>query len=74
MGGMGSDTGEDISQPRLRIDVIHLCADDKTVHGRCTMSAAIGAAEEPRFSSQGYSSQPSLGGIVGQAHTPILEE
>jgi hypothetical protein len=50
---MGGDTEEDISQPSLRIDAIHLRRDDETVHGCCTLSAAIGPAEEPRFSSQG---------------------
>ena len=53
MGGMGGDTGEDISQPSLWIDAIDLGGDNKTVHGGCTLSAAIGPAEEPRFSSQG---------------------
>jgi len=49
---VGGDTGEDISQPSLRIDAIHLACDDETIHGGCTLSAAIGPAEEPRFSSQ----------------------
>jgi hypothetical protein len=50
---MGGDTGENIGQPSLRIDAIHFRGDDKTVHGGCTLSAAIGPTEEPRFSSQG---------------------
>jgi hypothetical protein len=54
VGGMGAETGENISQPSLRIDAIHLGRDNKTVHGGCTLSAAIGSAKEPRFSSQGH--------------------
>jgi hypothetical protein len=51
MSGMAGDTEEDIGQPSPRIDAIHLRRDDETVHGRCALPAAIGPAEEPRFSS-----------------------
>jgi hypothetical protein len=44
---MGGDTGEDVSQPSLRIDAIHFASDDKTVHGRGALPAAIRPTEQP---------------------------
>ena len=52
MSGMGGDTGEHVRQPGLWIDAIHLGRDDEAVHRRSALPAAIGPAEEPRFSSQ----------------------
>lgn len=71
---MGGDAGEDIGQPSLRIDAVHLGCDDQAVHGSGALSAAIRPAKQPRLSAQGDSPQPSLGGIVGQAYAPILKE
>jgi hypothetical protein len=50
---MSCDTGEDVGEPGLRIDAIHFGRDDETVHGCGALSAAIGPAEQPRFSTQG---------------------
>ncbi len=47
MNRMGSDAGEDIGQPSLGIDSIHLGRDNQAIHGRGAASAAIGSAEEP---------------------------
>ena len=47
MSRMASDAGEDIGQPSLRIDSIHLGRDNQAIHGRGAASAAIGSAEEP---------------------------
>ena len=44
MGRMSCDTGEDVGEPGLRIDAIHLRRDNKTVHGRGALPAAIGCA------------------------------
>src|SRR6478672_5255219 len=74
MGRMGGDAGEDVAQPGLRVDAIHLGGDDQAVHRSGALSAAIGSAKQPRLSSQGDPPQPSLGGIVGQAYAPILKE
>jgi hypothetical protein len=46
MSWMGCNAGEDISQPSLRIDSIHLGRDDQTVHGCGASFAAIGSAED----------------------------
>ena len=74
MGGMGGDAGEDIGQPGLRVDAIHFAGDDNTVHSCGALSAAIRSAKQPRLSAESNPSQPSLGGIVGQAYAPVLKE
>lgn len=47
---MGGDTAEEIGEPGLRIDAVHLCRDDEAVHGCRPLATAIGAAEQPGFS------------------------
>jgi hypothetical protein len=44
---MRGDPGKHVSQPSLRIDIIHLGADDEAVHGGRTLTAAVGPTEEP---------------------------
>ena len=56
MSRMGGDASEDIGQPNLWIDPIHLGRDDQAIHGRGASSAAIGSAEEPRLSLESYAS------------------
>jgi hypothetical protein len=56
MSRMGGDASEDIGQPNLWIDPIHLGRDDQAIHGRGASSAAIGSAEEPRLSPESYAS------------------
>ena len=34
------DTGQNVGQPCLRIDVVHFCRDDDAVHGGSALSAA----------------------------------
>jgi hypothetical protein len=45
MSRMGGDAGEDVGQPGLRIDAVHLGRDDQAIHGRGASSASIGAGE-----------------------------
>ena len=71
---MSGDAREDVGEPGLRIDAIHLRRDNETVHGRGALPAAIGSAEQPRFSSQRDAAQPSFRSIVGQAHASVLKE
>ena len=68
------DTGEDIGEPSLRVDVVHFCGDDKAVHFRRPLSAAVGTCEQPRFSAQGNSAQRALRGVIGQTDPAIVEE
>ena len=44
--GMAGDAREDVGEPRLRIDAVHLGGDDEAVHGRGPPPSAIGAGEE----------------------------
>ena len=53
MSRMSGDAGEDVGEPSLGIDTVHFGRDDETVHRRGAMPAAIGPAEQPRFSAQG---------------------
>ena len=46
---MAGDTGEDVGQPGLGIDVVELSGDDEAVHEGGTVAAAIGAGEQPSF-------------------------
>ena len=52
-------------QPGLRIDAIHLCCDNETVHGRGALSATIRPTEQQCFSFQRDTPQPAFGGVVG---------
>src|SRR5208282_156424 len=45
MRGMGGDAREDIGEPGLGIDAVHLCRDDEAVHVCGTPTSAIGSAE-----------------------------
>ena len=38
---------ENVGEPRLRIDAVHLGGDDEAVHGGGALAAAIGTAEQP---------------------------
>ena len=43
MSRMGGDARENVGEPSLRIDAVHLARDDQAVHGRGALPAAIGA-------------------------------
>jgi hypothetical protein len=60
MSRMRGAAGEDVGQPGLRIDAVHLGCDDQAVHGRGTLAAAIGAAEEPGFATERDTPQAGL--------------
>jgi hypothetical protein len=42
---MIGDSAQDVSQPGLRIDVIHFRRGNEAVHGSSALSAAIAASE-----------------------------
>jgi hypothetical protein len=64
---MGGDAGEHVCKPNLRINAVHLCGNDETIHRRRTLAAAIGPAP-------GNSTRAAFGGIVREADAPVLEE
>ena len=45
------DAGENIGEPGPRVDVVELRGDDEGVHRRGSLTAAVGAGEQPRPSS-----------------------
>lgn len=52
MGRIGGQSGEDVGEPGLRVDIVHLGADDQAVENGRALSAAIGTAEQPGLSSE----------------------
>jgi hypothetical protein len=64
----GRYAGEDIGGPSLRVDAIHLGCDDQAVHGRGPLSATIRAT-----TFEGYASQPSFSGVVGEARAAAFK-
>lgn len=71
---MPGDASQDVCEPSLRIDVIHLGSDDQAVEDRRALTAAIRAAEQPRLAAQGDAAQRALGGVVAEADAAIVEE
>jgi hypothetical protein len=58
------DAGEDVGEPGSRVDVVELCGADQGVHDAGALTASIGAAEQPRFSSEGHAAQGQLGRVI----------
>src|SRR5579859_8284649 len=74
LDGMLGDARENVGEPGLWIDIIHLGRDDQAVHYGGPLAATIGAAEQPGFSPQGDTAYAAFSGIVGQADAAIVEE
>ncbi len=47
MRGIGRDAQEDVGEPRLRIDAVHLGRDDEAVRVSGAPASAVGSAEQP---------------------------
>ena len=43
MRGMRGDAGEDVSQPSLRIDIVHFASDDQAIHGGGSLATSVGS-------------------------------
>jgi hypothetical protein len=71
---MLGDASQDVSEPGLRIDVIHLGGDDQAVKDRRALTATIGSAEQPGLAAQGHAPQRALGGVVAEPDATIVEE
>ena len=72
--GKIGNTGEDVGEPCLGIDVVEATGRDHRQHDGGTVGAALTAGEGPIAPSQGDASQCALGAIVGQADPAIVEE
>ena len=71
---MVGDASEHVGEPGLRIDVVHFRRDDQGVHERGSVTATVGAGEQPGLPAERDTTQGPLGGIVGQADPAVLEE
>lgn len=71
---MGGDASEHIGQPSVGIDVVHLGGDDQAVHGRGSLAAPIGSAEQPGLTAERDAAQRALGGVVAEANSAVVEE
>ena len=74
LDGMAGDTGKDVGQPGLGIDVVELGGNDEAVKDGGTVTSAIRTGEQPGFPAKGDAAQSSFGGIVGQADAAVVEE
>ena len=74
LGRMLGDASEHVGEPGLRIDVVHLRRDDQGVHEGGSVTAAVGAGEQPSLPAEGDAAQGPLGGIVGQTDPAVFEE
>ena len=71
---MVGDASEHVGESGLRIDVVHFPRDDQGVHERGSVTATVGAGEQPGLPAERDTTQGPLGGIVGQADPAVLEE
>ena len=65
---------QDIGQPGLRVDVVHLGGDDEGIHEGGAFATAGRTGEEPCLAAKGDPAQGALGGVVRQTDAAIVEE
>ena len=71
---MIGDAREDIGEPCLGIDAIHLCGGDQAVHHRGSLAAAIGTREEKvRPGVHGFG-DPMAGLIIVTTDKKLLQD
>jgi hypothetical protein len=63
-----------VSEPGLRIDVVHLAGFDQGIDGRGTMAASVRTGESPVSSSDRHPPQRSFGGVVRKTDAAVVEE
>ena len=68
------DASEHIGEPGQRIDVVELGRHDQRRHCGGSLGTAIGACEQPGFTSQGKPTQCAFGRVVGEADPAIVDE
>jgi hypothetical protein len=58
----------------LGIEIVEVGSLDERVDNASTVPAAIGATEQPCLASERHAAQRALGGVAGNADTPIIEQ
>ena len=71
---MIGDTGQDVGEPRLGIDVVEATSRDYRQHDCGTIGTTLAAGEGLVAPSQGDASQCAFSAIVGQADPAVVEE
>jgi hypothetical protein len=71
---MSCDTREDVGEPGLRINAIHLGCNDQTIHGSGALPTTVGSTEQPGFTPQCDAPKTALGCIVGEADASVCQE
>jgi hypothetical protein len=74
LGGVVLQAGEDVGEPSVRIDVIDPGGVDQGVDRSRAATSFIGTRERPVVATDGNWPDLPLGGIVGDAQPPIVEE
>ena len=67
------DTGQDVSKPGARINVVQLGSLDQAVHGGSALPALVGARKEPSLPPQRGTAQHALGGVIRQWTSPQFD-
>src|SRR5947209_4887806 len=71
---MIGDTGQDVGEPSLWIDVVEATGRDHRQHDGGTVGTTLATGEGPVPPSQCDASQGALSAIIGQADPAIVEE
>jgi hypothetical protein len=61
-----------VGEPGTRIDLVQLGGDEQGRNRRGSLAAAVRAREQPSLPAEGYATQRSLCGVVGQADPIFL--
>lgn len=74
LGGVIGDPGEDIGEPRLRVEALQFRRADQGLHHGGALAAVPGAAEPPRLAPECNAAQRLAAGIVADADPAFVEE
>ena len=69
-----TDTGKDVGEPGLGLDVVELRGADEGVHHGRPLAAAIGAREQPGLALETDATQRPLGGVICGTDATVVEE
>ncbi len=72
--GMVGDTRQNVREPGLAVYIVEFARDKEGHHTSSAFTAAIRTAEHPIAPANGQPSDTALGGIVGEADAPVINE
>ena len=71
---MVGDTRQNVREPGLAVYIVEFARDEEGHHTSSAFTAAIRTAEHPIAPANGQPSDTALGGIVGEADAPVINE